>query len=118
MFGRHPEARGVLDGKDKHADTVKQLQFVAICLLNFGQGLSKRARHIREDEDDEYPIEYARRQVPAAAVLEDIERPLPRCREALLHVAHVALTPRPFLQGPQRMLFWGSLADAWPFGSY
>ena len=67
MLGRHPKACGILDGKDKHADAVKQLQLVTISLLDLGNGLNQCARHIGDDEPDEDPIENARRNVPAAA---------------------------------------------------
>ena len=78
------------------------MQLVTIGLLDLGKGLSERAGHIRQYEHDEYPVEYARRQVAAAAVLEDIERPLSCTRKTLIRDAHVPLTPRPLPRGLQR----------------
>ncbi len=49
MLRRHPQARDILDGKDKHADTVKQLQLVTIGLFDLRQGLCQRAGHIGDD---------------------------------------------------------------------
>jgi hypothetical protein len=76
MFGRSPQARCVLDGKHEYAEAIEGAQCRTVIGGDMRHGLRHRHGNVSENEPDQNPVDSARRRLPTAPVLEDLERAL------------------------------------------
>ena len=83
MLGGGPKPRHVLDGKHQHAEAVEGAQGGTVIGGDVRHGLRHCHGNVGEDEPDQNPIDGARGRLPAAPMLEDLERALARLPDVL-----------------------------------
>ena len=76
MLGGGPKARQVLEGENQNAEAIKGLQGAPMLRGDVGNGLGDGHRNVGENEPNQNPVDGAGRRLPAAPVLQDLERAL------------------------------------------
>ena len=76
MFWRSPYPGDIFKGEYEHTEPIEYLEADAMAQGDFGDSLRYGDRDIGDSQQDQDPVDSARRRFPAASVLKDLEQTL------------------------------------------
>lgn len=88
MFWGSPYSGGIFKGEYEHTETIEYLQADAMAQGDFGDSLRYGGRDIGDNQQNQDPVDGARRRFPAASVLKDLENALAQYLSTLRVCVH------------------------------